>query len=175
VEDELADVESMCEALRTELRRENVHYLERVLNELFDELYQSDSYERIELSEEYHLTVHEKGGETMNPRHLSGGEKNIFNLALRCAIYKLLSEGMEGGAPLPPLILDEPTANLDSEHVDQIANVVDTVRQLGIDQTLVVSHNKEVVSSSDEQIRVETKDTSNRSTANREVADPLGL
>jgi len=111
----------------------------------------------------------------MNPRHLSGGEKNIFNLALRCAIYKLLSEGMEGGAPLPPLILDEPTANLDSEHVDQIANVVDTVRQLGIDQTLVVSHNKEVVSSSDEQIRVETKDTSNRSTANREVADPLGL
>jgi len=60
VEDELADVESMCEALRTELRRENVHYLERVLNELFDELYQSDSYERIELSEEYHLTVHEK-------------------------------------------------------------------------------------------------------------------
>jgi len=51
---------------------------------------------------------------------------------------------MEGGAPLPPLILDEPTANLDSEHVDQIANVVDTVRQLGIDQTLVVSHNKDL-------------------------------
>jgi len=69
VEDELADVESMCEALRTELRRENVHYLERVLNELFDELYQSDSYERIELSEEYRYRSR-KGGETMNPRHL---------------------------------------------------------------------------------------------------------
>ncbi|WP_435335497.1 DNA double-strand break repair ATPase Rad50 [Haloarchaeobius sp. TZWWS8] len=171
--DEAQDLQQMYRDLRADLRQRNVETLERMLNETFDLVYQNDSYSHIELSGEYELTVYQKDGETLDPEQLSGGERALFNLSLRCAIYRLLSEGVDGAAPMPPLILDEPTVFLDSGHVTQLLTLVETMRsEYGVEQIIVVSHDEELVGAADSLVHVEKDPTSNRSTVTRNV-EPL--
>ncbi|WP_439025858.1 DNA double-strand break repair ATPase Rad50 [Haloarchaeobius sp. DT45] len=165
---EAQDLQEMYKELRADLRQRNVETLERMLNETFDLVYQNDSYSHIELSGEYELTVYQKDGETLDPEQLSGGERALFNLSLRCAIYRLLSEGVEGAAPMPPLILDEPTVFLDSGHVTQLLTLVETMRtEYGVEQIVVVSHDEELVGAADSLVHVEKNPTTNRSTVSR--------
>ncbi|WP_435078838.1 AAA family ATPase [Halococcus sp. AFM35] len=164
--------EEMYRNLRHDLRVQNVRQLEEMLNEMFGLVYQNDTYARLELSDEYELTIYEKSGETLEPTDLSGGERALFNLSLRCAIYQLLSVGISGQAPLPPLILDEPTVHLDEQHVNEISTLVTRMRDLGVEQTIVVSHEEEIVDSADERLEVMQNATTNRS---RVRADSLDL
>jgi len=166
--EEAARLQEMYGSLRAELRRQNVETLETMLNEIFDLVYQNDSYARIGLSGDYELTVYQKDDEELDPEQLSGGERALFNLSLRCAIYRLLAEGIEGAAPTPPLILDEPTVFLDSGHVSQLVELVDAMRGYGVEQILVVSHDEELVGAADDLVRVTKDATSNRSTVTRE-------
>jgi len=165
--------EQMYRDLREDLRTRNVDELERLLNELFDLLYQTDSYAHFELSDAYELTVYEKSGEALDPTDLSGGERALFNLALRCAIYQLLTEGLSGQAPLPPLILDEPTVYLDDQHVNELSELISRMRELGVDQIIVVSHQEELVDTADERIQIRQDSSSNRSEAIPESRDLL--
>ncbi|GAA0273100.1 DNA double-strand break repair ATPase Rad50 [Halobacterium noricense] len=169
IHDEVSELESTYGDLRAELRQQNVAKLERLLNETFELVYQNDSYARIELSGDYELTVYQKDGEPLEPEQLSGGERALFNLSLRCAIYRLLAEGIDGEAPLPPLILDEPTVFLDSGHVSQLVELVEQMRRMGVEQIVVVSHDDELVDAADDVVRVEKDATTNRS---RVVRDP---
>ncbi|WP_336361221.1 DNA double-strand break repair ATPase Rad50 [Haladaptatus sp. ZSTT2] len=169
--DEAEDLQNMYGDLRGELRQRNVETLERMLNEVFDLVYQNDSYSRIELDGDYELTVYQKDGEALAPEQLSGGERAIFNLSLRCAIYRLLSEGIDGAAPMPPLILDEPTVFLDDGHVTQLIELIDSMRTLGVEQIVVVSHDEELVGAADDLVVVEKDSTSNRSHAERETRE----
>lgn len=153
--------------LRSELRQQNVDTLERLLNETFDLVYQNDSYAEIDLDGDYQLTVYQKDGEPLEPEQLSGGERALFNLSLRCAIYRLLAESVDGAAPMPPLILDEPTVFLDSGHVTQLVSLVESMRQLGVEQIVLVSHDEELVGAADDLVRVEKNSTSNRSRLER--------
>lgn len=165
--------EQMYRNLREDLRTRNVDELERLLNELFDLLYQTDSYAHFELSDAYELTVYEKSGEALDPTDLSGGERALFNLALRCAIYQLLTEGLSGQAPLPPLILDEPTVYLDDQHVNELSALISRMRELGVDQIIVVSHQEELVDAADERIEIRQDSTTNRSHVRVESRDLL--
>ncbi len=165
--EEASQLEEMYGQLRAQLRRRNVESLERMLNETFDLVYENDTYSRIELDGEYQLTVYQKDGQALDPEQLSGGERALFNLSLRCAIYRLLAEGIEGSAPMPPLILDEPTVFLDAGHVSQLVALIDAMRDLGVKQTLVVSHDDELVAAAEELITVRKDPTTNRSTVER--------
>ncbi len=166
--DEAEDLERMYGSLRAELRQRNVETLERMLNGVFDLVYQNDSYARIELDGEYRLTVYQKDGEELDPEQLSGGERALFNLSLRCAIYRLLAEGIEGAAPMPPLILDEPTVFLDAGHVSQLLDLIEYMRdEVGVEQIVVVSHDEELVGAADALVRVEKDATTNRSSVER--------
>jgi exonuclease SbcC len=166
--DEAQDLQELYGRLRSELRQQNVETLERMLNETFDLVYQNDSYSHIELSTDYALTVYQKDGETLNPEQLSGGERALFNLSLRCAIYRLLAEGVEGATPMPPLILDEPTVFLDSGHVTQLLTLIETMRvDYGVEQILVVSHDEELVGAADALVHVRKDATTNRASVER--------
>ena len=169
--EEAEELQEMYGQLRTELRQRNVESLERMLNETFELVYQNDAYSRIELDGEYELTVYQKDGEPLDPEQLSGGERALFNLSLRCAIYRLLAEGIEGAAPTPPLILDEPTVFLDSGHVSQLVELIDSMRELGVEQIVVVSHDEELVGVADDLVTVRKDATTNRSTVTRAEAD----
>jgi len=172
---ETEELESMYGELRTELRRRNVESLERMLNETFDLVYGNDAYSRIELDNDYELTVYQKDGQPLAPEQLSGGERALFNLSLRCAIYRLLAEGIEGAAPTPPLILDEPTVFLDSGHVSRLVKLVEEMRGFGVRQILIVSHDDELVGAADDLITVEKNPTTNRSTVSRADDPDLAL
>ncbi|WP_372910019.1 DNA double-strand break repair ATPase Rad50 [Salinigranum sp.] len=169
--DETESLEAMYGDLRSELRQRNVETLGRMLNETFDLVYGNDAYSHIRLDGEYELTVFQKDGTALAPDQLSGGERALFNLSLRCAIYRLLAEGIDGAAPMPPLILDEPTVFLDSGHVSRLVDLVDEMRSLGVRQIVIVSHDDELVGAADDLVRVEKEPTSNRSTVER-VDDP---
>ncbi|MFC5970179.1 DNA double-strand break repair ATPase Rad50 [Halomarina salina] len=166
--EETEELQSMYADLRAELRQRNVVKLESLLNETFDLVYQNDSYARIELDGDYELTVYQKDGEPLDPEQLSGGERALFNLSLRCAIYRLLAEGIEGAAPMPPLILDEPTVFLDAGHVSKLVELIGSMRDVGVEQIVVVSHDEELAGAADDLVHVEKNPTSNRSTVDRE-------
>ncbi|WP_267164112.1 DNA double-strand break repair ATPase Rad50 [Halovenus salina] len=165
--DEAEQLEEMYRTLRSELRQRNVESLERLLNETFELVYENDTYSRIEVDGEYRLTVFQKDGEQLDPEQLSGGERALFNLSLRCAIYRLLAEGIEGTAPMPPLILDEPTVFLDAGHVSQLVELIDAMYDLGVEQILVVSHDEELIDAADTLVTVRKDSTTNRSTVER--------
>ncbi|WP_255150560.1 DNA double-strand break repair ATPase Rad50 [Halorarius halobius] len=174
--DEAERLQSMYADLRAELRQANVTKLEAMLNETFELVYGNDAYSHIELDGEYELTVYQKDGEPLDPEQLSGGERAIFNLSLRCAIYRLLAEGIEGTTPMPPLILDEPTVFLDSGHVSKLVELVESMRELGVEQILVVSHDDELVGAADELVTVRKDPTTNRSSVERaDSADAAAL
>lgn len=168
--DETQRLETMYGDLRAELRQRNVESLERMLNETFDLVYGNDAYSHIELDGEYDLTVYQKDGTPLAPEQLSGGERALFNLSLRCAIYRLLSEGIEGAAPTPPLILDEPTVFLDSGHVSRLVDLVEEMRGFGVRQILIVSHDDELRAAAEDLVVVEKDTTTNRSSIHREDA-----
>jgi exonuclease SbcC len=168
-------LETMFKNLRSDLRQQNVQRLEELLQEMFDTLYRNDAYADIELGKDYDATLIEKGGGRLPPSKLSGGESAVFNLALRGAIYRLLTEGFEDDVPMPPLILDEPTAHLDSGHVDRLDDVVEAMRAAGVRQTIVVSHDEELIDSADQRIEVRQQQGSNRSVAEEERGVALGL
>ncbi|MFB6268258.1 MAG: AAA family ATPase, partial [Halodesulfurarchaeum sp.] len=169
---EVEGLEDLYGDLRAELRQQNVARLEALLNETFELVYQNDSYDRIELSGRYELTVYQKDGEPLAPEQLSGGERALFNLSLRTAIYRLLAEGIEGAAPMPPLILDEPTVFLDAGHVSQLVSLVESMREVGVEQIIVVSHDEELIGAADDVIRVEKDPTTNRSRVEEEPPLP---
>jgi len=168
-------LEAMYGDLRTELRRRNVESLERMLNETFDLVYGNDAYSHIELDGQYELTVYQKDDQPLEPDQLSGGERALFNLSLRCAIYRLLAEGIEGAAPTPPLILDEPTVFLDSGHVSRLVDLVEEMRGFGVRQILIVSHDDELVGAADELLTVEKNPTTNQSTVSHTDAADLAV
>jgi exonuclease SbcC len=168
--EEAAELEETYADLRAELRQRNVDRLEAMLNETFDLVYQNDSYARIELDGDYELTVYQKDGTELAPDQLSGGERALFNLSLRCAIYRLLSEGIEGSAPTPPLILDEPTVFLDAGHVSKLVELIESMTDHGVAQIIVVSHDEELVGAADDLIAVRKDPTTNRSSAERSAA-----
>lgn len=173
--EEAKSIKQMYDGVRSDLRTQNVQQLERMLNEMFELVYEDDAYSRIELSQNYELTVYEKDGAELAPTDLSNGEQALFNLSLRCGIYQLIARGVEGKAPLPPLIFDEPTVNLDSGHVNQLNEMITRMRQLGVEQILVVSHNEKIVDAADERIEVTKDATTNRSSVLKESDQLLSL
>ena len=109
--------------------------------------------------------IYEKDGTPLEPKLLSGGERAIFNLVLRCAIYRLLSHspGTTGSVELPPLILDEPTVFLDRGHVHQLIKLIDMMRDIGVGQILIVSHDESLIDSADHVFVVEKDPITNSS------------
>jgi len=172
---QVSELEEMFVNLRADLREQNVHRLEDLLQEMFDTLYRNDAYADIKLDGDYDATIIEKGGGKLPPTKLSGGESAVFNLALRGAIYRLLTEGFEDDVPMPPLILDEPTAHLDAGHVDRLNDVVDAMRIAGVKQTIVVSHDEGLIDSADQRIHIRQQQGTNRSVAEPDTALPVGL
>ena len=159
-------LENMYMRIRADLRSRNIGALDAVLNEMFTFMYSNNAYSHIKLDSEYNLTVYEKDGTTLEPKLLSGGERAIFNLVLRCAIYRLLSLGVGGisrGTALPPLILDEPTVFLDRGHIQQLIKLIDMMRDIGVGQILIVSHDESLIDSADHVFVVEKDPVTNTS------------
>ncbi|MDK2826355.1 MAG: repair protein SbcC/Rad50 [Methanolobus sp.] len=159
------NLESMYMRIRAQLRSSNIQTLDTLINEIFTFMYSNNAYSHVTLDADYNLTVFEKDGTALEPKLLSGGERALFNLVLRCAIYRLLSLGnsTHAGEGLPPLIMDEPTVFLDRGHVHQLIKLVDMMREIGVAQILIVSHDESLIDSADHVFAVEKDPITNNS------------
>jgi len=159
------ELENMYMHVRADMRARNIGALSALLNEMFSFMYTNNAYSHIELDPEYNLTVYRKDGTPLEPKLLSGGERAIFNLVLRCAIYRLLALGFGGDRAdgLPPMILDEPTVFLDRGHINQLLKLIDLMRGIGVGQIIVVSHDESLIDSADHVFQVEKDPLTNMS------------
>ena len=143
-------------------------------NEIFNDIYQNSSYQRVIISEvqnertgsyDYDIQLLRDDGMTEDPSNASGGERALVNLALRAGIYRLIAE-LEGGdrGRLPPFILDEPTTFLDKNHVEELEEMLDRIRDWDVPQVIVVSHDDALIHGADHRCEVK-KDSSNTSQA----------
>ncbi|WNY26542.1 AAA family ATPase [Methanolapillus ohkumae] len=165
--EDVTALEEMYLQIRSDMRSKNIEALDILLNDMFDFIYANNAYSHLELDADYNLKVYEKDGSVLEPKQLSGGERAIFNLALRCAIYRLLSLGFgednHGKLSLPPLIFDEPTVFLDSGHVAQLIKLVERMKEEGVGQIIVVSHDESLIDSADQNFRIEKDPLTNAS------------
>ena len=163
------ELENTYMRIRADMRTRNIGALSTLLNEMFAFMYTNNAYSRIDLDSEYNLTVYRKDGIPLEPKLLSGGERAIFNLILRCAIYRLLALGFGGDRAdgLPPMILDEPTVFLDRGHIRQLLKLIDMMRDIGVGQIIVVSHDESLIDSADHVFQVEKDPLTNRSSISR--------
>jgi len=102
------------------------------------------------LDEEFTPIIEQNGYET-DINHLSGGEKTACALAYRLALNKVINDLMKGIKTKDLIILDEPTDGFSSEQLDKVRDVLE---QIGINQTIIVSHESKIESFVDNVIRI---------------------
>ncbi len=85
---------------------------------------------RLRWNEDYSITI-EQGGQERAFGQLSGGEKMAAALAVRLALLQEMSQ-------IRLAFFDEPTANLDDERRDNLAEQITQIT--GFDQLFVISH-----------------------------------
>jgi DNA repair exonuclease SbcCD ATPase subunit len=158
IESELDEVETTYGVVQTEMRNRVLDRLNKYANDIFDDLYQSESYNGIRIGEDYSLELIRADDTTRDPKKASGGESVLATIALRAAVYHVLADQhAEGGEGLPPLVLDEPTSHLDDTHVGQIEGVIKNIQTWDVPQVIVVSHRDGLVHDAPHEIEV-TKD-----------------
>jgi len=154
--EEAEQLQEAYKTVRGKLRKRNLAKLNKYANEMFAELYQSQSYRGIQIDKKYNIHLVTADNELLEPELSSGGESTILNLALRAGVYRIIAE-REGvaGAALPPFILDEPTTFLDEDHVSELQTMIDTISEWDVPQVLVVSHDEHLIENGDRAIQVE--------------------
>jgi exonuclease SbcC len=65
------------------------------------------------------------------------------------------------------MILDEPTVFLDRGHIQQLLKLIDMMRNIGVGQIIVVSHDDTLIDSADHVFQVEKDPLTNMSSITR--------
>lgn len=147
---ELTEIVSVYQTTKLELRKRNLAALNYYFNEFFSLMDSGDSYRRVLVRDDYEIEVELKNGSKLNPALLSGGERALTNIALRCAIHQVLARAVRR----MPLILDEPTIYLDRERIHRLQFLLEDLgRRVG--QVIVVSHEVGLVEGADHEYRTE--------------------
>ena len=140
--EELKLFEAALKQTQTELRKEFITSVNYTMNKLWPTLYPYKDLQGIRLSIEegdYNLQLQERSGAWVDVEGItSGGERSLAALALRIAFSLVLAP------QLRILILDEPTANLDSVAITELATTLRERIGEFIDQTFLITHTPEL-------------------------------
>jgi exonuclease SbcC len=133
--------------LETRLLAEAREVFNREIRHLFAGLVE-DTNMRAGVDAEFRPYV-EVAGVPTPPEGLSGGERTALALAFRLALARMIRQS--GHLHLETLILDEPTDGFSAEQVSRLA---DLLRDLGIPQVILVSHEHSLEGVADRVIRI---------------------
>lgn len=147
---ELNEIVSVYQTTKVELRKRNLEALNYYFNEFFSLMDSGDSYSRVTVRDDYEIEVELKNGRKLNPSLMSGGERALTNIALRCAIHQVLAKAVRR----MPLILDEPTIYLDRDRVHRLQFLLEDLGKR-VGQVIVVSHEVGLVEGADHEYRTE--------------------
>jgi exonuclease SbcC len=140
-----AEVKTFSDALemtQEKLRREFVVSVNYTMNELWPNLYPYQDFQHLQLAideGDYVMQLQERSGKWVNVEGFaSGGERSIAALTLRIAFALVLAPQLKW------LVLDEPTANMDTKAVEDLA--VTLSEHIGdfIEQTFLITHDEKL-------------------------------
>jgi exonuclease SbcC len=158
-EKDAEDVIQSYEEVKSKLRKENIGLLNKYSNDVFNAVYDNKVYQKLEIDEEYNITLVTGDNVRVDPSELSGGEMTLVSLAIRAGVYRLLVERQGGSDTLPPFILDEPTTYLDDTHVSNLQNVIDKINSWDVSQVFIISHREDMIQNADSAYKI-SKDPS---------------
>jgi exonuclease SbcC len=104
----------------------------------------------IMLDDEFSVRIVQNGYET-DIESLSGGEKTSVALAYRLALNKVINDMIQDIKTKDMIILDEPTDGFSSEQLDKVRDILN---ELGMKQTIIVSHESKMESYVENVIRI---------------------
>jgi exonuclease SbcC len=105
----------------------------------------------VKVDQEFTPIIEQQGYEA-EFENLSGGESTSVALAYRLALNKVINTMVEGIQTKDVIVLDEPTDGFSENQLDKIGEVLD---QLGIPQTIIVSHEPKIESYVDSIVYVD--------------------
>lgn len=152
--DETLDLQSLLEEMRTLLHQAGPYITQQLVARIShqaSEFYcdiMNDYSGRLTWSEDYDLTL-EIAGRHRGFQQLSGGEQMSAALALRLALLRHLSN-------IDVAFFDEPTAHLDPERRDGLAEKIMQVK--GFSQLFVISHDDTFERAAQSYLRVVKED-----------------
>lgn len=158
-ESDAEEVKKSYKEVKSKLRKENIGLLNKYANDVFGAIYDNKIYQKLEIDEEYNITLVTGDNIRVDPAELSGGETTLTSLAIRAGVYKLLVKRQGGSDTLPPFILDEPTTFLDGTHVSNLQNVIDKINSWNVPQVFIISHRENMIQNADSAYKV-SKDPS---------------
>lgn len=140
-------------------RRKAIQKVENLSNQIFQDIYNSSTYTSINIDDEFNIQIKNTNGKLISPNQLSGGEKILISIAIRCSICKTIQEYID--TIQMPLILDEPTYNLDTGHSRKLQKLIDQLEQW-FKQVIIVSHNDNIIETSNNIIKTEIENKTNK-------------
>jgi len=139
--------------LMTTIEKHVMARIQREFNELFQEWFSmliEDENITSKLDDTFNPIIEQNGYE-VDLNHLSGGERTSTALAYRLALNKVVNDVISSIKTKDLLILDEPTDGFSSEQLDRVRDVLE---QLGVKQTIIVSHENKIESFVDNVIKI---------------------
>ncbi len=137
ISEQLQLLESALIATQEQLRKDFVFAVNQAMNQIWQDLYPYKDFISIRLGIEggdYILQLQDRTGWISADGVASGGERSIACLALRIAFALVLAPQLRW------VVLDEPTANLDTKSIEDLAVVLrDKVGQFA-EQVFLITH-----------------------------------
>jgi exonuclease SbcC len=149
------EIRQAYRSIQPKLRGEFVRYLERVVQQVLDELSGTEgSAVSVKIDENYTPIIGGEKGHERSTLNLSGGERTLLAFAYRLGLGQLIMQWKVGHG-LPMLILDEPTESLGTEDgsIDRLAESLSRLKT--VEQIIAVTHSEDFAEKADHVIRLE--------------------
>ena len=143
--------------LMTNIEKHVMARIQQEFNELFKEWFSmllEDENISAKLDDSFNPIIEQNGYE-VDLKHLSGGERTSTALAYRLALNKVVNDVISSIKTKDILILDEPTDGFSSQQLDKVRDVLE---QLGVKQTIIVSHENKIESFVSNVIRIHKRE-----------------
>ena len=161
--DILDGVRSAYRGIQPKLRSEFVRILERVVQQVLDDLVGEGSLLSVSIDETYTPYIQSENGFEREVGNLSGGERTLLAFAYRLGLGQLIMQSKTGHG-LQILLLDEPTESLGREDgsVDRLAEAVGRLKV--IEQIIAVTHSEAFAEKAEHVIRLTKENGESRVT-----------
>lgn len=135
LKEQLELLEKMLVLTQEQLRKNFVVAINQAMHSIWNELYPYGDFSSIRLAidGDYTLQLQDNNG-WVSVDVVSGGERSIACLVLRIAFALILAPQLRW------LVLDEPTHNLDSKAINELANVLREKITEFVDQIFLITH-----------------------------------
>jgi exonuclease SbcC len=153
------EIRQAYRSIQPRLRGEFVKYLEKVVQQVLDELTGTEGpMVSVKIDENYTPIVEGEDGYERNIMNLSGGERTQLAFAYRLSVGQLIMQ-WRAGHGLRMLLLDEPTESLGREDgsIDRLAESL--ARLKTVEQIIAVTHSEGFAEKADHVIRLEKRDS----------------